>query len=129
MVSVHRPPQHLSFDNQSSSNPGKPWQNGIDESFNGKFRDDTHMFAFANFRLDKNGVAFSSLYVSVSRRVPHDRAKPRPASRDGVSPTLGTLRGSPRRNESPHPERLTAVLRLVPGAALAPIRCVNDGHL
>ncbi len=59
LVSIHRAPKHLRSDNgpEFVSNailrwltqvgietahiaPGKPWQNGADESFNGKFRDE-----------------------------------------------------------------------------------------
>jgi putative transposase len=59
LVSLHGAPQHLRSDNgpefvatavlrwpQTAAihtafiDPGKPWQNGTDESFNGKFRDE-----------------------------------------------------------------------------------------
>ena len=59
LVSVHGAPRYLRSDNGSEfvagailrwlldaqietalSDPGKPWQNGADESFNGKFRDE-----------------------------------------------------------------------------------------
>ena len=59
LISLHGAPRHLRSDNgtefvshavlkwfrehridRAFSDPGKPWQNGLDESFNGKFRDE-----------------------------------------------------------------------------------------
>jgi putative transposase len=59
LISLHGAPRHLCSDNGAEffshavlkwlrehridtafSDPGKPWQNGLDESFNGKFRDE-----------------------------------------------------------------------------------------
>jgi putative transposase len=69
-VSVHGAPRHLRSDNGSSSrarsfrwlheagietaliDPGKPWQNGADESFNGKFRDEFLTLQWFQNRLD-----------------------------------------------------------------------------
>ncbi|AIO67573.1 integrase core domain protein [Burkholderia oklahomensis] len=38
------------------SDPGKPWQNGADESFNGKFRDECLSFAWFRTRTEANVV-------------------------------------------------------------------------
>jgi len=71
LVSVHGAPQYLRSDNgpefiatailrwlataaieTAYIDPGKPWQNGTDESFNGKFRDECLMLEWFRHRLD-----------------------------------------------------------------------------
>jgi putative transposase len=71
LVSVHGSPQHLRCDNgpefvsrailrwlqQANINtahidPGKPWQNGANESFNGKFRDECLSMEWFRSRID-----------------------------------------------------------------------------
>jgi putative transposase len=75
LVSVHGAPQHLRSDNgpefvatavlrwlQTAAidtafiDPGKPWQNGTDESFNGKFRDECLNLEFRNRLEAKVGI-------------------------------------------------------------------------
>ncbi len=71
LVSVHGAPRHLRSDNgpefiatailrwlgtadieTAYIDPGKPWQNGTDESFNGKFRDECLMLEWFRNRLE-----------------------------------------------------------------------------
>ena len=71
LVSVHGSPQHLRSDNgpefvsravlkwltqanidTAHIDPGKPWQNGTDESFNGKFRDECLSMEWFRNRID-----------------------------------------------------------------------------
>ena len=72
LVSVHGAPRYLRSDNgpefvarrrscagcrrrrsrRRSSIPGKPWQNGTDESFNGKFRDECLTLEWFRNRVD-----------------------------------------------------------------------------
>lgn len=71
LISVHGAPEHLRSDNgpefvsrailrwlheenicTAAIDPGKPWQNGMNESFNGKFRDECLSMEWFRNRVD-----------------------------------------------------------------------------
>ena len=75
LVSVHGHPKHLRSDNGPEfvsravlrwlkdagidtvlNDPGKPWQNGTNESFNGKFRDECLGMEWFRNRMEAKGV-------------------------------------------------------------------------
>ena len=119
LVSVHGAPRHLrSWTTDRSSwptailrwlvdagidtaliDPGKPWQNATDESFNGKFRDEFLNLQWFRNRMDaKVGIEQWRADASADRR--RHAAEP-PGSRGGPS----------RRASQPHRSRLEASVR------------------
>jgi transposase InsO family protein len=119
LVSLHGAPRYLRSDNgpefvsrailkwaaqngmdMALSDPGKPWQNGADESFNGKFRDECLSLEWFRTRTE---APCKDLQKKIPLRLPPLRFTDRRGSREseGGAPRISLRRDSQPSNAIP----------------------------